>query len=107
MALTEAQKIEIRELLQIRQGSSKVDFSRSITTALDEKINALSNEKITEIQEILTQYTAIKYDTGILTGEYSDDPSKKRRLLRDYLMTVLDFNPQNYQNATPFNIERA
>jgi hypothetical protein len=106
MPLTEAQKIDIRALLQVRQQTGMLALGKLAFSALETKMNALGSEAISAAEEILAEYDKIKYETGRLQGEYNDDPNQKRALLRNRLITLLDFDPADYAEKNPWELGR-
>jgi hypothetical protein len=106
MTLSEAQKIEVRSLLQVRQTVAYYAPGKNPIAILNEKLDGLNSDQIAEVQEILTEYANVKFDTSTLQGEYNDDPDRKRHLLRQHLITVLDFDPADYAGDTRLEMER-
>ena len=106
MPLTIAQKIEARSLLQVRAGNAGLPAAGSLSGQVDQRLAALNADEIAAVIAILTEYAAVKYDTGILQGEYSDNPAQKRALLRVHLLSVLNIDPAHYAPADAPEIGR-
>ncbi len=106
MPLNETQIIALRALLNVHAQSDAGPLGGTLSSTLNNRLQTLSDAESADISDILTQYSAIRYETGILSGDYNDDPERKRSLLRTQLIAVLQINPSDYTNSQPFTIER-
>jgi hypothetical protein len=94
--LSEAQKIEIRQILRVRKDAITYLLGQSALDALNAKLASLSADQITAVGELLTEWDKVKYATGVLKGDYNDDPARKRSLIKERLVTTIDFDPADY-----------
>jgi hypothetical protein len=103
MPLTEAEKIEVRTVLRFRANDAiqRIVSGKTVATLLDECLTALGTDALAAVRAILTEFASIKYESGELHGTYEQDPVRQRQLLRDHLITVLDFNPDAYRSPSP------
>lgn len=103
MPLTEAEKIEVRTLLRFRANDAiqRIVSGKTVAILLDDCLNDLGPDALAAVRAILTEFANIKYESGELHGTYEQDPVRQRQLLRDHLMTVLDFNPDSYLSSSP------
>lgn len=95
MALTEQQKIKVRKLLGIYR---EMRFSGHLNPYdyLEQAFDALSDDQIEEVEMILGQYAKVEFSTGVLSGDFSDDPANRRALLKQQMTTTINFNPKDY-----------
>lgn len=107
MSLSETEKIEVRTLLCVYSSPDRFIAGKSLLEILEERLAVLNPEEISSVQAILTEFANVKYESGRLQGDYEHDPARQRELLRRYLMTVLNFNPSDYQlDKTSDNLRR-
>jgi hypothetical protein len=100
MPLSEAEKIDVRVLLRLTSGPERFPGGKSSLDILDERLAALNATEVVSVQAILVEFASVKYESGRLQGEYEHDPARQRELLRRHLITVLNFNPSDYQAET-------
>jgi hypothetical protein len=110
MPLTETEIISVRMLLKLRSGMPNNSGASLVTTMLNRRISALSPAAVTAVQTILTQFSAVQFQSGELHGDYESSPQRQRDLLRRHLITVLDFDPADYGSTAdspyPRQLER-
>lgn len=95
MALTEPQKIKVRKLLGIYR---EMRFSGYLNPYdyLEQAFDALSDDQVEEVETILAQYAKVEFSTGVLSGDFTDDPANRRALLKEQIGIAINFNPKDY-----------
>jgi hypothetical protein len=96
MALTDLQKIDVRMVLGVNYGENLYNEDRWASQALEDVLDALSAAQEDRVADILAEFEKVKFSSGRLTGEFQDDPARKRANLRESMIVVTGFNPDIY-----------
>lgn len=95
MSLTEAQKLKVRKILGIYQEMRFAGFLNPYDY-LNKAFDALDADQIAEVETILTEYAKVEFSTGVLTGEFQDNPADRRALIKSQMVIAINFNPRDY-----------
>ncbi len=95
MAVTAAQKIKIRKILGIYQEMSFLGQLNPYDY-LEKRLDALTVDQVAEVETLLEQYAKVEFSTGVLAGDFQDDPINRRALIKQQMVITVNFNPRDY-----------
>lgn len=114
MPITEAQRIKIRKILGVyedmltQQGYLNPTGFISPYSHLNKILDSLNPDQVAEVSAILEQYAKVEFSTGVLAGDFKDDPANRRALIKEQMIIAVNFNPRDYGvgAGNGFSIER-
>lgn len=95
MGLSEAQKIKVRKILGVYKEMNFTGFLAPYGE-LENRLDLLTADQVTEVESILAEYAKVEFSTGVLSGDFSDDPVNRRQLIKEQMVLVVNFNPRDY-----------
>ena len=107
MALTDAQTLDIHQLLGVPYGDFAGNPNWRASHDLTARLSGLSAAQEEKVSEILSEFATVRYATGRLSGEYSDDPARRRGLLKRAMASLLAYDPGDYDLGGSMELARA
>lgn len=93
--LTEPQKIKVRKILGIYRLQKFYGYIQP-WDELNRIFDSLTADQVDEVETLLEQYAKVEFSTGVLSGDFQDDPAARRSLIKQQMVITINFNPKDY-----------